>query len=268
MAWRIAAVGRVLVSLIRSIISGELSSWVCASIAGADTAGKPLRYNRMRREAAVMPSLPARFALLLLLCLPGAHAREVYKCTTTQGDVAYQDKPCVNSSQTTLRVADEVATEPAPSAAHAAVPAAEPPKPPATPRRPRKQLPALWLCTNAEDGSHYASLDVYPAPRFVPLGTLGYPGKSLNDAYRAGANVMSAPELSKPPIDRSPGSAWALGYTQVQDDCALASPDQTCEYLNQQYDLTSDKLRRARFKDEQAQLQPKVDDLEDDLGGC
>jgi len=216
-----------------------------------------------------MPSLPARFALFFVLCLSGAHAREVYKCTTAQGDVAYQDKPCVNSSQTTLRVADEVAVEPAQAAAAVtAPPTVEPAKPPATPRRPRKPLPALWLCTNAEDGSHYASLDVYPQPRVVPLGTLGYPGKSLNEAYRAGANVMSAPELSKPPIDHSPGSAWALGYTQVQDDCALASPDQTCAYLNEQYDLTSDKLRRARFKDEQAQLQPKVDDLEDDLGGC
>jgi hypothetical protein len=222
----------------------------------------------MRREAAVMPSLPARFALLFVLCLSGAHAREVYKCTTAQGDVAYQDKPCVNSNQTTLRVADEAAVEPAPAAVPAAAPAAEPSKPPATPRRPRKPLPALWLCTNAEDGSHYASLDVYPPPRTVPLGTLGYPGKSLNEAYRAGANVMSAPELSKPPIDRSRGSAWALGYTQVQDDCALASAGQTCDYLNQQYDLTSDKLRRARFKDEPAQLQPKVDDLEDDLAGC
>jgi hypothetical protein len=214
-----------------------------------------------------MPSLSARFALLFALCLSGVHAREVYKCTTAQGDVAYQDKPCVDSSQTTLRVADESAV-PVPAAVPAAAPAAEPPKPPAMPQRQRKPLPALWLCTNAEDGSHYASLNVYPPPRLVPLGTLGYPGKSLNEAYRAGANVMSAPELSKPPIDRSRGSAWALGYTQVQDDCALAGADQTCAYLNQQFDLTSDKLRRARFKDEQARLQPQVDDLEDYLGGC
>jgi hypothetical protein len=79
---------------------------------------------------------------------------------------------------------------------------------------------------------------------------------------------MSAPELSRPPIDRSPGAAFATGLTQVQDTCALADADQTCAYLHQQFDQTSDKLRRARFKDEQAQLQPQVDAFEDDLGGC
>ena len=214
-----------------------------------------------------MPSLPARFALLFVLCLSGANAREVYKCTTAQGDVAYQDKPCVNSSQTTVRVADEAAVEPTPGAAPVAAPAAQPPKPPATPRRPRKPLPALWLCTNAEDGSHYASLDVYPPPRFVPPRHTRLSGQESHRGLPRGRQ-MSAPELSKPPIDRSRGCAWALGYTQVQDDCALASADQTCAYLSEQYDLTSDKLRRARFKDEQAHLQPKVDDLEDDLGGC
>ncbi len=216
-----------------------------------------------------MPSLPACAALFFALCLSGAHAREVYKCTTPRGDVAYQDQPCVDSSQTTLRVADQPAVAPAPAPAADAAPAVEPPKaPPPEPRAPRKPLPALWLCTNAEDGSHYASLNVFPAPRLVPLGSLGYPEKSLAEAYRAGANVMSAPELSKPPIDRSPGASVALGYTQVQDACAQASTDQTCAYLHQQYDQTSDKLRHARFKDEQAQLQPQVDALDDDLGGC
>ena len=60
----------------------------------------------------------------------------------------------------------------------------------------------------------------------------------------------------------------AASYTQLQDDCVLANADQTCAYLRQQFDQTSDKLRRARFKDEQAALQPQVDELEDDLGGC
>jgi len=216
--------------------------------------------------------MPIRFAclsLLLAFCAGGAAAREVYKCTTPHGDVTYQDQPCAARAGETVLHLTEVAP-PAPQPAADATPTAPAAKPaPAVePRRPAKPLPALWLCTNAEDGSHYATRNGPPPPRLVPLGTLGYPGKSLDEAYKAGANVMSAPELSRPPVDRSPGAAYATGLTQVQDACALASADQTCAYLHQQFDQTSDKLRRARFKDEQAQLQPQVDELEDDLGGC
>lgn len=219
-----------------------------------------------------MPVRSSRFALLFVLCAAAVPAREVYKCTTPHGDVAYQDRSCAtNASETVLRVSD--APAPAPQARSDTAPAAPAalaakPPPPVEPRRPRQPLPSLWLCTNAEDGSHYATLNGPPPPRLVPLGTLGYPGKSLAEAYKAGANVMSAPELSRPPIDRSPGSALATGLTQVQDACAPANADQTCAYLQQQFDQASDKLRRARFKDEQAQLQPQVDELEDYLGGC
>jgi hypothetical protein len=214
-----------------------------------------------------MPAFCIRIALLLALCAAAAYARDVYKCTTPRGDTAYQDMPCAaNTTETVLRVADESTRAPP---ATAVAPAPEAPKaPPPEPRRARTALPPLWLCTNAENGSHYTSLNGPPPPRLVPLGTLGYPGKSLADAYRAGSNVMSAPELSKPPIDRSPGSAMAASYTQLQDECVLANADQTCAYLRQQFDQTSDKLRRARFKDEQAALEPQVDELEDDLGGC
>jgi hypothetical protein len=80
--------------------------------------------------------------------------------------------------------------------------------------------------------------------------------------------VMSAPELSKPPVDSSPRASVAASYTQLQDSCVAASPDQTCAWLRQQYDETSDKLRRARFKDERATLEPQVDQLQGELGGC
>jgi hypothetical protein len=214
-----------------------------------------------------MPIRSVCFAVLLALCAAGAPAREVYKCTTAHGDVAFQDQPCApGAGETVLHLSDaEPASMPVPDATPAP---ATPKPPPVAPRSPRKPLPALWLCTNAEDGSHYATMNGPPPPRLVPLGTLGYPGKSLAEAYKAGANVMSAPELSRPPIDRSPGAAFATGLTPVQDACAPASADQTCAYLHEQLDQTADKLRRARFKDEQAQLQPQVDQLEDDLGGC
>ena len=211
----------------------------------------------------------ARFAVLFALCAAAAPAREVYKCTTPHGDVAYQDKPCASGTdESTVRLAapppwvpptPPVVDEPAPTAI------APPPTPPPRPARP---LPELWFCTSAEDGSHYTSFGGLPPPRSVPLGVLGYPGKPLAQAYRAGANVMSAPELSKPPVDASPGSRWATQYTDLQDYCVAADVGQTCDYLHQQYDQTSDKLRRARFKDEQNQLQTQLDSVDRDLGGC
>jgi uncharacterized protein DUF4124 len=217
-----------------------------------------------------MTALPARLALLVALCAAGAHAREVYKCTNAQGDVAFQDKPCAGgNSESTVRLA-EPPPYVAPATPVAAAPAEEKPAvpPPTPPPRSARPLPEVWFCTNAEDGSHYTSVGGLPPPRSVPLGTLGYPGKSLADAYKAGANVMSAPELSKPPIDASPGSRWATQYTDLQDYCVAADVAQTCAYLRQQYDQTSDKLRRARFKDEQARLQGQLDSLDLDLGGC
>lgn len=219
---------------------------------------------------AVMIALPARLVLLLALCAAGAHAREVYKCTTPQGEVAYQDKPCAGGKgESTVRL-DDPPPYVAPAEPVAAAPADEKPAeaPPTPPPRPARPLPEIWFCTNAEDGSHYTSVGGLPPPRSVPLGTLGYPGKSLADAYKAGANVMSAPELSKPPIDTSPGSRWAGQYTELQDYCVSADAQQTCAYLRQQYDKTSDKLRRARFKDEQAKAQGELDSLDQDLGGC
>ena len=212
----------------------------------------------------------ARLAVIcaFALCAGAAPAREVYKCTNAQGDVAYQDQPCASGNESTVRLA-----EPPPYVAPAepiaeAAPGSKPElAPPASPRRPARPLPEVWFCVNAEDGSQYTSVGGLPPSRAVPLGVLGYPRKSLADAYRAGANVMSAPELSKPPIAK-PGASWANQYTELQDYCVAADFAQTCAYLRDQYDKTSDKLRRARFKDEQAKLQGELDSLDQDLGGC
>lgn len=214
--------------------------------------------------------LPICCATLLLLTGAGrSAAREVYKCTTPAGSIAYQDQPCARDSDEALLHLSDVAPAPPPPAAEAAAaaPAAAPALPPA-PQRAIKPLPVIWLCTNAEDGSHYVSRNGPPPPRAVPLGVLGYPGKSLAQAYAPGSNVMSAPELSRPPIDRSPQASVASSYTQLQDVCVEADANQTCAYLRQQLELTRDRLGRARFKDEQGKLQSQVDALEDDLGGC
>ncbi|HSE11822.1 MAG TPA: DUF4124 domain-containing protein [Rudaea sp.] len=212
----------------------------------------------------------AHLVILFTLCVTGAHALEVYKCTNAQGDVAYQDKPCARSdSEVTLRLSDQQPAPPEPPPAEQA-PAPPPPAPaPAAVERPSRPLPALWVCANAEDGSRYISRNGSPPPRLVPLGVLGYPPKTLAEAYPPGAsNRMSAPEMSKVPVDTSARGSIGAGYTQVQDQCVRLSPEQTCDALRQQYDQLSDKLNHARFKDEQAKLGAEVDDIEKDLRGC
>ena len=212
---------------------------------------------------------PACFALLFAL-FATAHAREVYKCTNAQGDVAFQDKPCAHdATELTVRIADEPDRVPEPAAPVAAPSASPPPPTPAPLKRPLKPLPPLWLCMNAEDGSRYISRNGAPPPRRVPLGVLGYPPKTLSEAYAPGAtNRMSAPEMSKTPIDTSARGSIAAGYTQIQDECVSLNPEQTCDVLHQQYDQVNDKLGRARFKDEQAKLGAEVANIESDLGGC
>jgi hypothetical protein len=241
-----------------------------ASIAARAAASKPLRYNRDDGHLP-MPTRPFRLVLTLaLFCAGAAQARQVYKCTSADGHTAFQDTPCAPStSESVLQIERESAPVPDAPLASSGEPAGEP-KPPAPAPRPRKPLPTIWLCTNAEDGSHYANRTGPPPPRLVPLALLGYSSKSMADSYgaAAGANAMSAPEFSKPPIDRSPAASAAASYTQIQDACVVATPEQTCAWLRQQYEQTSDKLQHARFKDEQGRLQPQVDELESDLGGC
>lgn len=197
-----------------------------------------------------------------------ARASEVYKCTDAQGDVAFQDHPCrTGNDQTLVHIDDTAPQSPAPPTfdvapapaqpAQAALPVAPAPTP----------LPPLWICENAEDGTQYFSRDGVPPVRYVPLGTLGYPGQSLSQAYGPGGIGVSAPGMRKIPIDRSPDAALAGGYTPLQDRCVQASRDQTCSYLHSQYDKIHEKLRRA-FKDERAILQPQQDTLEAQLGNC
>jgi hypothetical protein len=73
--------------------------------------------------------------------------------------------------------------------------------------------------------------------------------------------------LRQIPVDRSPQAAIAGDYVAVQDQCQPMSSEQTCTYLQKQYDDVHQKLKRA-FKDEQAILQPQEDKLSNDLAGC
>lgn len=197
-----------------------------------------------------------------------ATATDVYKCTTPQGDVAFQDRPCPqNATQKEVWLPD---APPAPMQSTTAAPAPPPdtsPSPPAPVARPPTPLPALWICRNAEDGSTYFSRNGSPPVRYVPLGVLGYPGHSLAQAYGPGGIGVSAPELRQVPISTSPHDAIAGGYAPLQDECLRASREQTCGWLQKQYDEVTHKLRNA-FKDQQAILQPQADELENQLNRC
>lgn len=207
--------------------------------------------------------------LLFVALTAPASAADVYKCIDAQGNVAFQDRPCPQDSKQTL-VWLPVAP-PAPAQSTAAAPAPPPPNtspsPPAPIARPPTPLPPLWICRNAEDRSTYFSRNGSPPVRYVPLGVLGYPGQSLAQAYGPGGIGVSAPELRQIPIGTSPRDAIAGGYTPLQDECMRASREQTCGWLQRQYDDVTHKLHNA-FKDQRAILQPQADELESQLNGC
>lgn len=199
-------------------------------------------------------------------------AVDVYKCTTPQGDVAFQDGPCpAGAVQTQVRLAD---APPAQALSAAPVSTDSPPQPPpgaaqpAMKAQPPAPLPALWLCVNAADGKPYVSRNGNPPLRYVPLGMLGIPGKALSEAYGSGGIGVSAPGVRKIPVDASPQAALGAEYTPLQDTCAPASREQTCAYLRKQFGEIDDALRKARFNDERARLQPQADELQAQLGGC
>lgn len=210
------------------------------------------------------------FVLALGIIAGTASATEVYKCTTAQGEVAFQDRPCPqDAKQAEVWLPDT----PPVAARAAAAPAPSPPVADATPPavaavvKPPAPLPPLWICRKAEDGSTYFSRNGTPPVRYVPLGVLGYPGHSLAQAYGPGGIGVSAPELRQVPISTSPHDAIASGYTPLQDECMRASREQTCSWLQQQYDDVTHKLRNA-FKDQRAILQPQADELDGQINGC
>lgn len=213
---------------------------------------------------------PRYWLAALALLAAQALAEDVYKCTNAQGDVAYQDRPCpAGATATQMHLPNAPPAQPTTASMPMdTAPPLRPAQPPPEPVQPRAPLPALWLCENAEDGSHYFSESGNPPVRYVPLGTLGYPGKSLAQAYGpGGGSGISAPGVNPIPISTSPRDAIATQLTALQDACALASPAQTCGYLRKQYDEVEHKLRRA-FKDERAVLGPRERDLAAQLDNC
>ena len=207
-------------------------------------------------------------AASLLVFAAEAAATDIYKCTTPQGDVAFQDHPCPASATQSQVWLPDVPPAPAQTSAVASAPPAASALPPPVPiAQPPPTLPPLWICRNAEDGSTYFSHSGAPPLRYVPLGVLGYPGHSLAQAYGPGGIGVSAPGMRQIPIDTSPRDAMASQFTPLQDQCVRATREQTCAWLQKQYDDVAHKLHNA-FKDQQAILQPQADALERQLTGC
>jgi hypothetical protein len=207
-------------------------------------------------------------AIALLAFAAQAGATDVYKCTDTQGNVAFQDRPCPQDTKQAEVWLPDAPPAPSPPATASSAPAAAPASPQPLPAaRAPAPLPPLWICRNAEDGSTYFSRSGTTPVRYVPLGVLGFPGHSLSQAYGPGGIGVSAPGMRQIPIDNSPRDAIASQYTPLQDECVRASREQTCGWLQKQYDDVAHKLHNA-FKDQQAILQPQADELESRLNGC
>ncbi len=196
----------------------------------------------------------------------GARA-QVFKCTSTDGAVAFQDHPCARGQRQAMidvpsrAPPDYVPPSVATSAAPAETSRAPPPPAYAPPPPP---LPAIYLCVGAVNGKHYLTRSP-PPPYLAPLGVMGYPPQSLSHAYRTPATTgMSAPEFSKPPIG---GPRIATGMTEVQDYCLPATHAQVCGYVQREYDDNHRKLRMA-MRHEQPPLAQREQELQDQLRNC
>lgn len=208
--------------------------------------------------------------LIAFGCAPRlAAAVTIFKCTAPDGAISYQDKPCpAHQHQGTLELSDAPIVTPAPAPGASSIgpaPAVTSAAPVAAPS-PASPLPRMYACTTYDGEKSYLS-DTLPAPYAVPLGALGYPGRSLDRAYGGRNRLgMSAPEESrKPGFHRGPLIANA--QVMVQDRCVPAPHAQVCDELRRRFKANHEKLRMA-FPSEKAPFQQREDALNAQLKGC
>ena len=215
------------------------------------------------RRACVLVLCP-----ILLTCAPAAPAADVYRCSDAKGE-SFQDTPC-RTTQTQRRVHlpdDPAQTSPparttdvdaTPSTAAPAVVVDAPPRIPP---------PAFFLCMR-HDGSVYLSEDGIGGRSAVPLGMLGFPSRSLADAYGGQNGIgVSAPGLRPIPHLPSSQAPFAGEYVWIEDACHAAAPAEACGYLRGELDTLESKLRRA-FSDDAPQLQQEEKTVRERLRGC
>lgn len=208
----------------------------------------------------------AAFAVICIFACAKARA-QVYRCTTANGSVAYQDHACASGQKQTVidvpsRAPPGYVPPPAATAPEVAAGRASPP-PVYVPPAP-SPLPVMYECVGAVNGNRYLT-SAPPPPYLAPLGVLGYPPQSLSRAYGApGGAGMSAPELAKPRIG---GPRVATGMTEVQDYCLSATHAQVCAYVQREYDANHRKLRMA-MPHEQPPLEQREQRLASELKNC
>jgi hypothetical protein len=203
----------------------------------------------------------------LAACVPLAAHAQVYRCTSSNGSVAYQDRPCAGGQAQQVM---DVASHPPPGYVPPPVATALPPPvaddrpPPAYLPPPPAPLPVMYACVGAVNGKHYLARRP-PPPYLAPLGVMGYPPQSLARAYgpRGGAGP-SAPELAKPRIG---GPSVASAMTEVEDACRPAPKAEVCAYVRRQYDENDHALRLA-MRSEQPALERRERELSDQLRHC
>lgn len=214
-----------------------------------------------------MQRLIAMFAVLAAIGWCAGARAQVYRCTSANGAVSFQDHACATGQRQAIinvpsrappgYVPPPVATVAPPASTVADTPLPPLPAPPAP-------LPELYACVGAVNGKPYTVRTPTP-PYLVPLGVLGYPPQSLAQAYgpQGGAGV-SAPELSHPRIG---GPRIGAGLTEVQDYCLPATHAQVCAYVQKAYDANHHKLRRA-MPNEQPPFEARERQLRDQLRNC
>ncbi|WP_109125182.1 DUF4124 domain-containing protein [Dyella sp. C11] len=202
-------------------------------------------------------------ATLLLFSLPAA-AGTAYQCTDASGKTSFQDKPCsAGQRQQVLQLDDSPAYTPPPSEPEPTPAPDQPPPPP--PPLPASELPEMFACVRATDGTTYTSSHGDPQPYQVPYGILGASQLPLSQVYGGrGAAGASAPELNRGRI--TPGLI-ANNYVWVQDQCRELTRAETCRALRDAYEDNETKLRRA-FKSDQPPLERRERQLLSQLRSC
>lgn len=203
-----------------------------------------------------------------------ASAVDIVRCTTRDGEVRYQDRPCaVGEDVQTIHLVDDLPARPAPPPdaareAAKAEPVAREPAPSTVEavEIPSPAMPPSWLCRR-DDGSRYLSDTGVGDRRAVPLAMLGVPGRSLGDAYGPNGAGVSAPGVHTPGVDRSAGAAIGTAYTWVEDPCAPAGGDEVCRFLQGETAAAEKRLRYA-FSDTAAQVRAEIAALRERAAPC
>ena len=213
---------------------------------------------------------------LLVAALPlPASAVDIVRCTTRDGDVRYQDRPCAaGEAVQTIRLVDDLPRAPESDAAiqrpdtqvTVAPSSAGSPVADAVAEPVRERMAASHVCQR-DDGSRYLSESGFGERRAVPLAMLGVPGKGLAESYGPGAAGVSAPGVRAASPDRSATSAIGSAYTWIEDPCMPVSGDEVCAFLADEIAAGETRVRRA-FSDTAAQARADLASLKTSATPC